>query len=96
MKQANKILSEMLGYYKYRVDNNLCTMEEMDNARKAIESNMDIYGSIKDFSNFFDVPENQIRATISRKLLAKPKRILLYPFHKFIEVIPDKWKPKDR
>lgn len=94
MKQASKILSEILSYYKYKVDNNLCTMDEMDGALKALESNMEIYGSIEDLSKFYGVPEGNIRATISRKLIAKPKRKTMYPFHKFMKIIPDKWREK--
>lgn len=94
MKPASKILSEILSYYKYKVDNNLCTMDEMDGALKALESNMEIYGSIEDLSKFYGVPEGNIRATISRKLIAKPKRKTMYPFHKFMKIIPDKWREK--
>lgn len=94
MKQASKILSEILSYYKYKVDNNLCTMDEMDGALKALESNMEIYGSIEDLSKFYGVPEGNIRATISRKLIAKPKRKTMHPFHKFMKIIPDKWREK--
>ena len=92
---VSKLLSEILGYYKYKVDNNLCTMSEMNDALKALESNMEIHGTISDFARFYDVPETTIRTNISRKLLAKPKRKVLYPFHKFAKIVPDKWR-KDR
>lgn len=91
---ANKLLSEILGFYKYKVDNNLCTMDEMNDAIKALESNMQIHGTISDFARFYGVSESNVRASIARKLFAKPKRILLYPFHKFIHVIPDSWRKK--
>ena len=91
---ANKLLSEILGFYKYKVDNNLCTMDEMNDAIKALESNMEIHGTISDFANFYRKTESQIRATIARRLIAKPKRILLYPFHAFIKVIPERWRKK--
>lgn len=92
---AKQYLSEILAYYKYKVDNNLCTMSEMTDALKALESNMDVHGTISDFAKFYDKPESQIRATISRKLIAKPKRKLLYPFHAFHKVIPDSWRKKE-
>lgn len=91
---ANKLLSEILGFYKYKVDNNLCTMDEMNDAIKALESNMEIHGTISDFARFYGVSESNVRASIARKLFAKPKRILLYPFHKFIQVIPESWRKK--
>ena len=90
----NKHLSEILRFYQYKVDNNLCTVEEMNDALKALESNMEIHGTISDFANFYGVSESNVRATIARKLFAKPKRVLLYPFHKFSKIIPDSWRKK--
>jgi len=91
---ANKLLSEILGFYKYKVDNNLCTMDEMNDAIKALENNMEIHGTISDFAKFYGVSESNVRASIARKLIAKPKRVLLYPFHKFVRIIPDRWRKK--
>ena len=87
---SKQILSEILGYYKYKVDNNLCTMDEMDGALK----NMEIYGTIDDFAQFYDTSPVNVRATISRKLLAKPIRRVFYPFHKFLKIVPTKWRKK--
>ena len=91
MKQADKILSEILGYYKYKVDNNLCTIEEMDSAVKAIEANAELGASIPDLARYFNKPESRIRATIARKLIDKPKRRTLYPFLKFLKIVPPSW-----
>ena len=83
---AKKLLSEILAYYKDKVDNNLCTMEEMESACKVLEENMEVYGTIGDFAKFYGQSEGNVRTAINRKLIAKPKRALLYPFHKFIKV----------
>ena len=91
---AKQILSEMLAYYKYKVDNDLCTMAEMESAQKALTENMQIYGTIDDFAKFYGVSPGNVRATISRKLLAKPIRRVFYPFHKFLKIVPTKWRKK--
>jgi len=91
---AKDILSEMLAYYKYKVDNDLCTMAEIESAKKAIESNMELYGTIDDFARFYETSQINIRSTISRKLIAKPIRRIYYPFHKFLKVAPEKWRKK--
>lgn len=91
---ANKLLSEILGYYKHKVDHNLCTMEEMNDALKTLESNMTVQGTISDFAKFYNVPETTVRTNIFRKMFAKPKRKVLYPFHEFIKIVPDKWRSK--
>ena len=92
--QGNSLLSEILGFYKYKVDNNLCTPEEIKNAEKVLVENMELYGSIKDFAEFYNTSEGNVRSTINRKLLAKPKRVVLYPFHKFLKIVPEKWRKK--
>lgn len=94
--QGDNILSEILGYYKYKVDNNLCTQEEIKNAEKALMENMEVYGSIKDFAEYFDKPEVNIRVAINQKLIAKPKRVVLYPFHQLLKVVPDKWRKRQK
>lgn len=91
---AKQILSEMLAYYKYKVDNDLCTMAEIESAQKALTENMEIYGTIEDLAKFYGVSPGNVRATISRKLLAKPIRRVFYPFHKFLKIVPTKWRKK--
>lgn len=88
---SKKELLEILDYYKYRVQNG-CTMAEIDSALEALENNMGIDGTISDFAKFYGVSESNVRATISRKLINKPKRKVLYPFHAFRKVIPESWK----
>lgn len=87
-------LVEILDFYKYKLLNNGCAMDEILAVTKAIVENGEIDGTISDFAKFYDVSETNVRATISRKLIAKPKRKLLYPFHKFAKVIPERWRKK--
>jgi len=92
---AKEVLSEILAYYKYKVDNGLCTMEELESAKKALEENMEIYGTVEDFAKFYDKTPVNVRVAINRKMIAKPKRKVLYPFHEFLKVVSDKWR-KDK
>ena len=92
---AKKYIIEILDYYKSRILNDSCTMDEINSVAKALEQNLEIHGTISDFAKFYDVPETTIRTNIARKMLDKPKRKVLYPFHKFAKIVPDKWrKPK--
>ena len=63
---AKEVLSEILSYYKYKVDNGLCTMEEMEAAKKALEENMEIYGTIEDIAKFYDQTPVNVRVAINR------------------------------
>lgn len=94
MIDAKEYLIEILEYYVYRLKTGGCTMDEVNSATEALENNMRINGTISDFAKFYGVSESNVRAVIARKLFAKPKRILLYPFHKFIQIIPESWRKK--
>ena len=89
---GKKILSEILSYYKYKVDNDLCTPEEMDSACKVLQENMEMYGTIEDFAKFFGVSESNVRAVISRKVLDKPKRRVFYRFQSLLKNAPASWR----
>ena len=91
---STELLIEILEFYIFKLKAGKCTQQEAESATKTIVSNMEIDGSISDFAKFFGVSESNVRAVIARKLLAKPKRILLYPFHKFIQIIPESRRKK--
>lgn len=92
---SKTILSEVLGFYKYKIDNNLCTMSEMDGAIKALESNMEIYGTVDDFAKFYGKSKDAVNGIIKRNVYEKPIRgIVLRSFHKFIKHVPDSWRKK--
>lgn len=85
-------LIEILDYYKYKLTNGKCTMEEIKSVTNAIVQNTELDGTISDFAKFYGVPETTVRTNIFRKMFAKPKRVLLYPFLKFSKIVPDKWR----
>ena len=93
MDAKNEIL-EVLEFWKYKVANNLCTPEEMESLSKMLQENMDMYGTVEDFAKFFDVSETQIRTTINRKMIDKPKRRVYYRFMSFLKIIPKSWRDK--
>lgn len=88
---AKEQLKELFQFAIYKLDNNLCTPEEIRSWGDAASQNIEIDASIKELADFFNVSEQNVRTTINRKLLDKPKRKVLYPFHKFLKVVPDKW-----
>lgn len=91
---STELLIEILEFYIFKLKAGKCTQQEADSAAKVIQENMTIDGTISDFAKFYGVSESNVRAVIARKLIAKPKRILLYPFHKFIKIIPQSWRKK--
>ena len=91
---SKKYLIEIVDFYKYKLVNNGCTMEEINSIARAVEENLEINGTISDFAKFYNVPETTIRTNIFRKMFAKPKRLLLYSFSKFAKIVPTKWLNK--
>ena len=93
---GKQILSEILDFYKYKVDNNLCTPEEIDAASKLLQENMEIYGTLDDFSTFYGKSKDAVSSVIKRRMFEKPKRnVVLYPFRAFQKIIPNSWRKKD-
>lgn len=94
MINSIELLKEILEFYIYKLKAGKCTQQEAESAVKVLQENMPIDGTISDFANFYGVSESNVRAVIARKLFAKPKRVLLYPFHKFMQIIPESWRKK--
>ena len=85
-------LSEIIGYIKYKVDNDLCTPEEIESVSKMAMENLKLYGTIEDMARFYGVPESKVRNTINRKMIEKPKRRVYYRFLSFLKIVPNKWR----
>lgn len=85
-------LSEIIGFIKYKVDNDLCTPEEIEAVSKMAMENLKLYGTIEDLAKFYEVPESKVRNTINRKMIEKPKRRVYYRFLSFMKIVPNKWK----
>lgn len=94
MQENKELLKKVLEFGIYQLDNNLCTPDTINSATKAIASGLAMDASIKELADFFGVSEQNIRSTINRKLIAKPKRKVVYPFISFLKIVPEKWRKK--
>ena len=91
---AKDLIQQTLDYWRYKLDHNLCTMEEIDSIARMMENNLRITGTVEDFAKFCGKPEQAVRNVISRKVLDKPRRRVYYNFFPFLKNIPDKWLNK--
>ena len=85
-------LKEMFQYAIYKLDNNLCTPEEIDSFADAAKAHLNLLATAEELADFYKVSEHQVRSAINRKLLSKPKRRVYYRFLDFMKVAPDKWR----
>lgn len=69
--------------------------QEVRSVTRLLEGNLEMDASIKEIADFFDKPEVNVRVAINQKLIAKPKRKVLYPFIKFLKIAPKKWFDKE-
>lgn len=88
---AKELIRQTLDFLKYKLDNDLCTMEELDSISKMLQNNLKVTGTVEDFAKYCDKPEQYVRNVINRKVPDKPKRRVFYRFFPFIKNIPDKW-----
>lgn len=85
-------LSEILRYIQYKLDNDLCTPEEIESVSRMVQENLELHGTIEDIARFYGVPESKVRNTINRKMIEKPKRRVYYRFLSFMRIAPEKWR----
>lgn len=89
---AKKILSEFLSYLKYKVDNDLLTMGEVESMCRMLEENLTLIGTADDFCRFYGQPRTNVSSVINRGMLEKPVRRVFYRFNSFRKIVPSKWK----
>lgn len=92
MNEARKLISDFLGFLKYKVDHDGFTLEEELFFKKLFESCIPLSATAEDLANYYDKTPEAVRSVISRKMLSKPKRRVLHNFNEFRQVVPKKWK----
>ena len=89
---GKRILLEFIDFFRYKVENDLLTMQEMESLARTIEENVKLLGTADDFARFYGQPRTNISSTINRNMLEKPIRRVFYSFNAFRKIAPRKWK----
>ena len=89
---VKRILSDFLGFLRYKVDNDKLTLEEEQAIVRIIEENLPLSGTSEDFARYYKQSPVNVRSVINRKMIDKPRRLVLYPFLKFSKIVPEKWR----
>lgn len=85
---------EVLKFWIYKLDKNSCTPDEIKQMSDVAAKTLANDATIKEFADYFGVSESNVRATIARKVFAKPKRKVVYPFQALLKVAPSNWFKK--
>lgn len=87
-----KIVLEFLSYLAYKIKTDSMTVEETESLARTFTENISLSGTTEDFARFYGQSKENVKVVINRKLLAKPRRAVLYPFDAFRKVIPERWR----
>ena len=91
MEIIKKTLIEILDFYRYKIDNDKCTSEDMKGAFELLRDNAVSEDTIEDIADFYGQRESNVRNVVTRKAVPK-KRILVYDFKNIASLIHDKWR----
>lgn len=89
---GKKIILEFLDYLRFKVENDRLTLEEAESISRTIEENVLLSGTADDFAKFYGKPRENVKVVLCRKVLSKPRRMVLHSFNAFRKAVPDKWK----
>lgn len=91
-----KMLLDILDFYRYKLENDKCTQEDMKTVFSALSKDVVSETTTKDIAEFYGQSESNVRNVISRHLMEKPKRVVLYNFNSLLKFIPKRWNEKKR
>lgn len=92
---AKKIILEFLDFIKMKIEDDSLSLEEADSIAKTFESSLNLTGTADDFAKFYGKSKTNITTVIDRKMLPKPRRLVVHSFNAFRKVIPSKWIHKE-
>lgn len=89
---VKKIALEYLSFLRYKIKNDLLTMEEIESLARLFEENLIVTGTVDDLARFYNQSRKNVYAVINRRMLQKPIRKVLYSFSAFRKIHPSTWK----
>lgn len=89
---CKKIVLEFLAFLRYKVQNDLMTMDEIESLAKMLEESLIVIGTVDDLARFYNQPRTNVSSTINRRMLEKPLRKVFYSFNAFRKIVPASWR----
>lgn len=90
-KALRAALSEFLSFLKFKVDNNILTLEEVASILRLIEEKVTVSGTAEDFAAFYHQSVTNVRSVIKRHIPDAHRRRVVYPFGLFRKNVPRRW-----
>lgn len=87
-----QVVSEFLGFLKYKVDSDTLTIDDVKAMADMIMHGLPVIGTVADIAGFYGRSEDAVRHVISRSVFEKPRRRVHYTFRNICKVVPDSWR----
>jgi hypothetical protein len=87
-----QILLEFIDFLRFKIENDLLTMEDVESIKYFFESSVIIRGTAEDFAKFYCKSQYDVRNVIHRRMIEKPIRRVYYSFGEFRKIVPTSWK----
>ena len=88
---AKRIILDFLDFIRFKIENDSLTLEEADTIAKTIAGGLNLTGTTDDFARFYGKTKTNVTTVIDRKMLSKPRRVLLHSFNEFRRSVPRTW-----
>lgn len=88
---AKRIILEFLDFIRYKVENDALTMDEADSIARTLQSEMRLSGTADDLARFYGKSKTNVTTVIDRKMLSRPRRVVLHSFNEFRAAAPMGW-----
>ena len=89
------LILDVLTIFKYKVQNNECTPEELKNISENVVTNLAVNATIEDIANAFGQSKTNVKAVMSRNQFQKdnpPKTKKFYNIINFSKIILSSWR----
>lgn len=91
-----KYLLEILDFFKYKLENDKCTSEDMAEAFNIISSGVVCEATVKDIADFYGQSESNVRNVVFRKSTPRSRRVTMYNFIHLSRFVPDRWRRRTK
>lgn len=89
--RGKQIILEFIDFIRYKIVSDSLTLEEADSIAKTLENSLNLTGTAEDFSKFYGKTKTNVTTVIDRKMLSKPRRLVMHSFNEFRKSIPPSW-----
>jgi len=92
---GKKIALEFLDYIRFKIESDSLTLEEAESIARTFESGLNLTGTADDFARFYGKSKTNVTTVIDRRMMPKPRRLVVHSFNAFRKVIPKGWFHKE-